>query len=246
MANVPANVAAAARALGGPSVVSLLELLMISGDYLFVADLPLLAPSAIQAAGGGAGTMRHGNIPGLPPAPAGMVAFAPWLMDPPQWSLCGTTTTQTATAVVQNVSGDRVQRDQSLLFNAEELWGAMFVYRLWHAGLETSLLTVVGNVSDAEAEDNDLSLTLRDFGNWSEIKAPDCMIGPICGLTFGSQACGSTSPTPCQYTWGSCSQQNRFKGIVNQWSTDVTQVPATGQGTAQPIPTIEINLRRQG
>ena len=26
--------------------------------------------------------MRHGNIPGLPPPPAGMVAFAPWLMEP--------------------------------------------------------------------------------------------------------------------------------------------------------------------
>lgn len=249
MANVAANVAAALKAQGGPSPVSLLELLMISGDYFFASDMAIGVPSAIQSAAGGAGSgIVRGprSVPGLAQLPAGAVAFAPWLIDAPQWTFAGTLTTQTATATIQNVSGDSAQRDQSLLFSEEELWGALFIYRLWHPGLETALVTVVGNVSDAEAEDTTMELTLRDFGNWSEIKAPDCLIGVNCGLTFGSEACGSLSSTPCQNTWGTCTQSNRFKGLVTQWDSSVQSVPTTGQGTAQPVPTIEINLRRQG
>ena len=243
MANIPPYVASELQAEGIVNPVSLLELQTVAGQRVYLADAPIPVPSLLSRFDPPGAMLNVPWNPGFA-VPPGSVAFMPWLIDAPQFTFTASLATITANATFQNLSGNTVQRDGSLLFNSQELWGALFVYRLWLAASEYALVTVVGNVSDAEADEEKIALSLRGFSNWSEIKAPDCTIGVNCGNVFGSQQCGSTSPTPCQNTYGSCSQLNRFKGLVTQWDSQITSVPPTGLGTAQPIPNVQINLRR--
>jgi len=230
MANIPASQAATMRANQGTAPRCLLELQTVDGTRLYIADGAISVLSAIGAFDVGGATV---------------VAFNNWLIDPPQFADTGTLVTSTATAVFQNISGNTIERDGSVLFTTQKLWGAVFVFRLWDALSQFALRTYIGNVTDVELDDTQVSLSLQKSSNWSEIPAPDCNIDPSCQLTFGSPACGSTSPTPCQNTYGTCSQLNRFKGVVTIWETSAITV-GQRSGVAQPAPVVDLNNRRPG
>jgi hypothetical protein len=54
-------------------------------------------------------------------------------------------------------------------------------------------------------------------------------------LFFGSAACGSTNPTPCQNTYGTCTSIERFAGVIIYWVDGAFTVAPTTQ-IAQPPP----------
>lgn len=216
-----------AQMRAGTAPVSLLSLQTISGTRAYFATMKILAPAQMTAY----------DVGGLQPE-----TFDNRLLQAPAFRITSTTATATATAAIENVSGNTVERAGSKLFAAEELWGAQFIYQLWSPTREVSIQTVLGSVSDARDLGDTLRLSLKDLGNWAEIPAPDCVIGPNCQNVFGSKQCGSTSPTPCNNDWGSCTQRNRFKGIVQQWDSTLVQLPAVSY--AQPAPQNSINSRR--
>ncbi|MFC6645442.1 hypothetical protein ACFQBQ_07555 [Granulicella cerasi] len=209
------------------SPISLLSLQTISGTRLYYATAPILAPALLS----------RFDVGGIQNA-----QFSNGLIQPPSFKFTDTLTTSSATAVIENLSGNTVERLGSRYFATEELWGSQFIYQLWSPAAESSLILVLGAVADVEDGGDALRLSLKDIGNWSEIKAPDCQISENCAVTFGSDACGSTSTTPCNNDWGSCSQRNRFKGVVTQWDNSAIALPAAAY--AQPAPLTSINLRR--
>ncbi len=148
------------------------------------------------------------------------VTFLPWIASPPSFHSYGTTQTTTASMSIQNVSGDTVQRDASLVMLRDELTNAIFFYRLYKADCEVDVVRVMGYVADPEidADGEKLTMNLKGYSNWSEIDAPDSEIGVSCGLQFGSMACGSTSPTPCNNSYGTCTSIERYKGVITEWS----------------------------
>jgi hypothetical protein len=94
-------------------------------------------------------------------------------------------------------------------------------------------------VKEVQIGDTSMVLQIEGFGNYSAIDAPSYDIDVTCPLTFGSTACGSTSSTPCDQTFGNCSQKNRFAGVIAEWLTEVPN-----QQLAQPAPTNNFNPRR--
>ncbi len=250
MPNVTGNVAMHLLAEGGLVPVSLLELQLIDGSRHFISDAPVTLVPLLAQFDAFSFNPRYSrpnnNVRGVPGDNAAdsqtPVFFHPWLTRPPAWGFTGTLATATSDASFQNVSGDTVNRSHSLLFSTSDMWGALFIYRLWLAAAETALITVIGKVDDATVDGDELDLTLSDIGNWSQIKAPDCTIDVSCGNIFGSPQCGSVSPTPCQNSYGSCTQINRFKGVVTQWSDSVVSI-ANASGVAQPVPPFSINLQ---
>ena len=153
------------------------------------------------------------------------IRYLDWLAAPAQFRFFGSTQTDTATIVVQNISGNTVTRDAATIFTKDELIGALVFCRVLRGDSEEALLSFQGNVVNVEPDETTMTLSLESFGNWSAVPAPTYNIDVTCPLSFGSTACGSTSPTPCDQTYGTCSQIHRFAGVIIQW--DRTPVQAT-------------------
>ena len=166
--------------------------------------------------------------------------YTEWLIDKQRFQLFGSTQTDTGTLSVQNLSGNTVQRDVALAYARNEFIGAFVYYRLWRADAEFAIFQFMGNVVDADIDEQVMDLTLEGFGNYSAIRAPAYAIDVACPLFFGSMACGSTAATPCQQSYGTCSSIERFAGAVVQW--DFSNGIAPLVQIAQPPPVASANL----
>jgi hypothetical protein len=165
--------------------------------------------------------------------------FRNWLTGRPKFTQYGSTQTDTANLTIQNISGNTIERDIASIWSESEFTGALVVARIWRGDSETALLTFIGLVSNAEIDENQLDLTVEGFGNYSAIVAPSFNIDVTCPLTFGSVACGSTSTTPCDQSYGGCLSLNRFAGVVTQWDQECPNMQF-----AQPPPAVFYNPAR--
>jgi hypothetical protein len=145
----------------------------------------------------------------------GIAQYLDWLVGQQKFTLFGTTQTDTATISVQNISGNTVQRDIAMAFSRVEFIGAFVYARIWRGDSMAALLT------------------------YSAVRAPAYDIDKSCPLLFGSVACGSTSPTPCDQSYGGCLSINRFAGAVTQWDDECSNVEM-----AQPAPAVFYNTGR--
>jgi hypothetical protein len=220
---LPLGVINPMRASGGCAPVSLIELGTASGKLYLYSEQDAIATSSKLTVGG------VGNYRG-------------WVVGQPRFSIYGSTQTDTGSVSIQNLSGDTVMRDVSAAFAKQEFIGAFFYYRLWRGDAEQALFTFVGNVSDVEVSETEMTLTIESFGNWSAIKAPAYDIDVSCPLFFGSQACGSTSSTICQNSYGTCTSIERFAGVIIQYTAANLIAPVTQ--LAQPAPIAAYNPAR--
>jgi hypothetical protein len=198
--------------------VLLVEVLTASGAYYCWSEHKTTWPTVLQS---------------------GNSLFLDYLTGEQRFQITGTTETDTATVTVQNISGNTVMRDVATAFSKAEFIGALVYCRLWKGDAQTSLFSFMGNVSNAEIDEQTMVLSIEGFGNWSAVPAPAYNIDVSCPLSFGSVACGSTSPIPCDLTYGNCSSIERFAGTIVEWITDQpnTQV-------AQPAPAVFYNPAR--
>jgi hypothetical protein len=169
----------------------------------------------------------------------GNYPYLDWLTAEQKFSLFGSTQTDTAVINVQNISGDTVERAIAKAFSSVEFIGAFVVARIWRADSNTSLLTFMGNVVGVDVDETRMELTVEGFGNYSAVLAPAYNIDKSCPLTFGSVACGSTNPVPCDQSYGGCFSINRFAGVVTQWDSETPN-----QQIAQPPPAVFYNTGR--
>jgi hypothetical protein len=205
-------------ASGGCAPVLLVEVETASGNSYFWSEHKCIWPSILT---------------GIPEQ------FLDWVVGQPKFTLFGSTQTDTASLAVQNISGNTVTRDVATAWSQNEFIGALVVCRLWRGDAESSCFTFIGTVAAAEIDESRMQLTLEGFGNFSDVAAPAYDIDVTCPLTFGSVACGSTSPTPCDLTYGGCSSINRFAGVVTQWDQECPNVQY-----AQPAPAVFYNPAR--
>jgi hypothetical protein len=198
---------------------TLVEVQTAAGDLYLWSEHKGLYPSAING--------------------GGIAQYLDWLVGQQKFTLFGTTQTDTATISVQNISGNTVQRDIAMAFSRVEFIGAFVYARIWRGDSMAALLTFAGNVSEAEVDEQQMQLSVEGFGNYSAVRAPAYDIDKSCPLLFGSVACGSTSPTPCDQSYGGCLSINRFAGAVTQWDDECSNVEM-----AQPAPAVFYNTGR--
>ncbi len=216
MANpFPAAVKARLAASGSGAAVSLLEVATVTGNRFYWSDAAITAPAALPTvliATSGVATSYTFKFP--------QTNFVPWLVGAGPFRTYRNTTTSSGEVVVQNLSGDTVRRAIALLYASTELIGALVFYRMWLADCEYATFSFMGTIDSVSisADGNSMTLQLESMCNWARLKAPDKQIGVACPLAFGLVQCGSTSPTPCNNDYGSCSSTERFMGIIEEWT----------------------------
>ena len=205
-------------ASGIPSPILLVEIQTRAGNNYFWSESRNLYPSVLL------GTNTQ---------------YLDWITGAPKFHIYRSTQTDTASISVQNISGNTVERDVSAAFSKYEFIGALLIARVWRGDSEETLFTFVGTISHADVDNMKMDLTVEGFGNYSAIIAPAYNIDVTCPLIFGSKACGSTSPTPCDQSYGGCLSLNRFAGVITQWDQECPNVQF-----AQPAPAVYYNPAR--
>jgi hypothetical protein len=206
-------------AAGGGAAVSLLEVATIAGARYYWSDADIIAPTALaQQITIGSGPTRSTELTYY------AEAFQPWLLSAGPFKTYRNTTTSTGQVEIQNISGDTVRRDVSRIFSQQAMVGALVYYRTWLADCQFATFSFMGRVDDADidldGDDSKASMTLQleSLCCWAKIDAPNQDICSSCQLAFGSIQCGSTSPTPCNNDYGSCTSIERFMGVVLEWN----------------------------
>ena len=207
----PAAVKARLAASGSGAAVSLLEVLTVTNDYYAWSDSDIKAAGALPVP-----TLVAGVLTLVYQIPY----FKPWLLSAGPFKRSSNTTTSSGQVTVQNLSGDRVRRDISTIFSQKAIVGALVYFRVWLADAEFATYSFAGSVesADIEADGSAMTLQLEGIANWAKIDAPYKDIGVSCPLSFGSVECGSTSGTPCDNSYGSCTSTERFQGFLSQWA----------------------------
>ena len=141
----------------------------------------------------------------------------PWLLTAGPFTLSRSMQSDVGNFVLQNMSGDTLQRDMNKLITASAFEGALFAYREWN--LDSGIvefemhgrLTIGGTEAVAEFQSDQLF-------NPSDYQAVE-LVSETCRWRFGSTACGSTSGTPCQNTYVTCQLANkeRFSAFINNF-----------------------------
>jgi phage-related protein len=222
MATLPIGVTGPMSSSGGCAPVSLFEIQTVTGNTYYFSEQRGEWNSIING--------TTGNL------------YEDWIVGTPKFQLHGSTETDTAAFSVQNLSGNTVQRDMALAYSRNEFIGAFVYYRLWRADAEQAIFSFMGNIVDADIDESTIDFSIEGFGNFSNIVAPAYLIDVSCPLYFGSIACGSTSPTPCNQSYGDCSSIERFAGVVLQW--DYTNEIQPLVQISQPAPGINYNPAR--
>ncbi len=259
MANIlPVPVKQRIKASGALAPITLIDIQTIQGALFGWSDAQVQAPSVLLAAilsatptvtpsfnpralMGEAALTPAITPSGLPSPPSNMAYYQPWLVTPPVFTQYKSTQTSTATFAIQNITGDTIRRDIEQIFSSHELVGALIYIRIWSMECAYSLFDFQGIVDEADINVSGTTMDVSVEGSyaWMKVPAPREQIGPTCGNIFNNGgsffACGSTSATPCNNDYGTCSSLNRFNGIVTEYVTSTSTADQTQVAQQAPL-----------
>lgn len=142
--------------------------------------------------------------------------YQPFVKSFGPYKLTRTLQTDGGTVVIQDLSGNSIERDVSKAFVAAEFVGALCVIRLWDQRLAVARRELHCKLSKPVVTDVDLTFSpvaLFDPTAYDALR----MYQATCIWRYLSPACGSASPlATCQLDFGSCNTRGaveRFSGV---------------------------------
>ncbi len=137
--------------------------------------------------------------------------YTAWLMGTGTLNYNRSTITDTGTLMVQNVSGDVLQRDFERIMRKSTLEGSLFVFRYYSVDLQFAWIEQHGTLSCGDAG-TVVQLNLQQLFAGSD-DTPNQQVSETCQLNWGEARCSAAGDTECLYTYSSCQVVERFVGI---------------------------------
>lgn len=206
-------------AKSGAAPVLLLDVLALDGTsyhWSNCAPLPPITP------------VYPTTLPGTPPAAwlAGLAIppadydtyYFPWLLSATGFVQNRAMQSVTATIEVQNVSGNTLQRDLAGLLTARTFEGALFALREYNLTAQAAEFEQHGRLTILSATEMECQFGANELFNPNDYDGNPYAYSETCQWQFGSPQCGSTAgndsafATPCDNTYTTCHQPNRFGG----------------------------------
>ena len=171
------------------------------------------------------------TLPGTPPASwlAGLANppadydthYFPWLLSASGFKQTRAMQAVTASIMVQNVSGDTLRRDVPGLMMARTFEGALFAFREWNLAAQCAEFEQHGRLTVSTSTEFMTTFGANLLFNPNDYDGQPYAYSETCQWRFGSPQCGSTPDndsdfgTPCDNTYTTCHQLNRFGGVLN-------------------------------
>ncbi|MBZ5531547.1 MAG: hypothetical protein LAO20_08945 [Acidobacteriia bacterium] len=137
--------------------------------------------------------------------------------------------------VLQNISGNTINRDVALALQSHEFEGALCIVRLWLPLLDAVLDEFHCSMSEANPKEDEASNRLLQLFDPAQYDLAADIVSTLCILRYKSGLCGSTgSASVCNKLFATCQDANhaaqeRFRAVLTTTANNLT-VPPVGQG----------------
>lgn len=201
----------------GIAPANLLDVQLLNGENHYWADRKLVAPSALDGSS---------------------QSYLPWVVSIPEIKFHRSMTTDAGIFVIQNLSGDSLNRDFETIVTRSSLEGAFFIYRCWQADAMASWKEFHGTLSVQDIGTEEAQLKGTQTINYSDATTPQAVLSETCQLDWASSRCGSTEPTECSYSAQSCQVIERLVTLTNNFEKNYGEADAN-------IATLTMNRQRR-
>ncbi len=225
------ELAIAMSARGGVAPLCLLDVVRTNGDSFHWANAQLTAPSVYQ-----------GNTPAWaatlvsPPASWDTYYF-PWLLNVSGIHLYRSQQADVANFLVQNISGNSLQRDVATLLRGASFEGALFAFRIWNMKMQTPEFEMHGRLTVSLAGEQTCQFGTTPLYDTSTTDGNPYEVSETCQWNYGEPGCGDTTANPCANSYTTCRQPGRFFGVLNTYQVNL-------QETLTQINTVGVNRAR--
>jgi hypothetical protein len=152
-----------------------------------------------------------------------------WLLEAGPFHLSRSQQSDIGNFVIQNMSGDSLNRSMNKLITATAFEGALFAYREWNLDAATVEFEMHGHLTLIAVSETVAEFHADQLFNPSDYQALQ-LHSETCPWRYASAACGDTTDNPCQQSWQTCRQPSRYGGIV------LTKLNVTPPGTSDTSP----------
>jgi phage-related protein len=124
--------------------------------------------------------------------------YSPWIKKAGPFRRSKDNTTDAGDIIVQNLSGNTIERDVAKAVTAREFDGAFAVLRVWLPLLDAALDEYHGYLSDQKPSSEEFRFRLLQLMDASQYDVADDPVQDLCTLDYKSAQCGSAgSATDC-------------------------------------------------
>ncbi len=202
-------------ARSGVAPVCLLDVVRTNGDAFHWANAAITAPNVYD-----------GNVPAWAAlqanAPANWHTFYyPWLLLADGFHFYRSMQADTAEFLVQNISGNSLQRDTSQLLRAASFEGALFACRVWNPQLQQASFECHGRLTVINANETTCQFGSVPLFDSSSYDGNPYEYSESCQWNYGEPGCGDTTATPCSNSYTTCRQPKRFFGVLNTFQVNL-------------------------
>ena len=217
----PGPVSVGGRARGGVAPAILLDVQTLAGDTYYWADRTVAGVAAVIP-----------PAPGLPAVPV----YQPWLLGTGTYSFNRSTSTDTGSVTLQNLSGDVLASDFERIVRKATIEGSLYVLRYYQLDLGFAWLEQHGTLTVGDTSRTSASLKLSQLLQGQD-DTPEQDVSETCQLVWAGKRCGATGPTECLYTYSSCQVPVHFVGIQTAFEVNNPEAIAT-------LPVQTVNRKR--
>jgi hypothetical protein len=191
-ASFPAAAPAEFKKQQGFLPIVLVDILLRDGTTYYFSDV------------GGTYTVKLGAGP--------TAVYSPWIVSAGPFTFTKGQQTDAGDLVLQNISGNSIERDMAKAMKAHEFEGALCVIRYWHALLALSVLEFHGTLGNQRDLGDTCDFRFKQLMDANRL---DALVDPLsepCPWTFKTDPrCGSTGvATTCDKTYTQCSDANHL------------------------------------
>jgi hypothetical protein len=207
--------ATAMSAHSGVAPLCLLDVVRTNGDSFHWANAKLTAPS-----------IYGGNVPAWaatlvsPPASWDTFYF-PWLLNASGIHLYRSQQADVANFLVQNISGNSLQRDVAGQLLAASFEGALFAFRVWPQKAQTPEFEMHGRLTVSMAGEQTCQFATTPLYDTSTTDGNPYEVSETCQWNYGEPGCGDTTANPCANSYPTCRQSARFFGVLNTFQVNL-------------------------
>ena len=212
----------------GPADVCLLDIVCLDGTAYHWANAQL----------DGLTPMLTGNAPAWLATQAFQPAsyanhYYPWLLAATGFHHTRAMQSDTATIQIQGVSGNTLQRDVAGMIVGTAFEGALFCFQEWNPLVQQPKFIQGGRLTVISTTETTISFGANQLYNPNDYDGNRYDYSETCQWRYASPGCGDTTSNPCQNTYVTCRQPNRFFGVLN--TMVFPQNPATAQTSANQV-----------
>ena len=149
-----------------------------------------------------------------------LTTYSPWLKQVGPITLQKSFQADAGDIVLQNLSGNSIDRDVSSAVLAHEFEGALAVLRLWLPLFGGTFFQFHGYLSEQQPGEEEAVFRMLQLSDWTEFNIAEDVVSELCTWRYKSVQCGSTgTATSCPKRLTDCQDptraaQERFNGVL--------------------------------